>query len=80
LLEIVEHFKANEFKTFYDFYNLHKRRKSDGDESERAGELNSLWGLIGSIAKYFRFSWHEIMFEISYANLMMMLASYRIIQ
>jgi hypothetical protein len=31
--------------------------------------------LIGSVVKYFRFSWHEIMFEISYSNLMMMLAS-----
>ena len=37
--------------------------------------LNSPWGLVGGVVKYFRFSIHEILWEISFANVMLYSAS-----
>jgi len=31
--------------------------------------------LIGGVIKYFRFSWHYVLWEISYTNLTMLLAT-----
>lgn len=37
--------------------------------------MNSPWGIIGGLIKYFRFSLDEILYEISWQNLMMFLAT-----
>ncbi|WP_234863450.1 hypothetical protein [Flavihumibacter fluminis] len=61
--------------TFYQFYHLHRKQDPDEDKSESSPGTKTLWGVIGGMIKYFRFSWNEIIWEISYRNIMMLSAT-----
>lgn len=60
---------------FYQFYQIQKKQDPDEDKSEASPGSKTLWGVIGGMIKYFRFSWHQIMWEISYRNIMMLSAT-----
>lgn len=61
--------------TFYQFYQLHRKQDPEEDKTESSPGTKTLWGVIGGMIKYFRFSWNEIMWEISYRNIMMLSAT-----
>lgn len=60
---------------FYDFYQLQNKRDPDDDQTDNTSKSRTLWGAIGGMIKYFRFSWNEVLWEISYRNILMLSAT-----
>ena len=67
--------EADENRGFYKLYRLDKKPKRVRDEPGSTGEFNSPWHTIGSIIKYFRFTWDQAVWEIGYTNLIMLMAT-----
>ena len=61
-------------------YRLGEGTESDGEtdeyqDGECPAEYRNFWRTIGAAIKYFRFSYHEVLWEISWVNLNMLIIS-----
>lgn len=79
--------KADGRFQFYDFYHLNKGSEHTDQPDCQCSECkikrgepasggdNSPWSTIGGLIKYFRFSWEEVMWELSWTNINMLMAT-----
>ncbi|MHA4844414.1 hypothetical protein ACX0G7_09630 [Flavitalea antarctica] len=61
-----------EISKFMKFYKLDNKEEQDEDDKKKNGNL---WATIGGLMKYFRCTWDQIMWQMSYANILLLSAT-----